>query len=252
MRGRVYLALFLSIILIGIASWTRLGGKSNPQLGLEVIPKTEENVAYYEEIAKNYLQNTSTTPPENLSSTDLIGRQLIADYIALAANGQASEGQLGDLADKYVETIPTLVAVSRLTLTDLQIVANNKANFQNYATKVVQIHREYALELLSVQSGGGLSALFTTGSGEAPKKMYEVYQKTADKLKVVPAPQAVISDHLNLINLYLENATAMKSVSNLNLDPASAFAGLLLMSNNINKEAEILGRIEQIIKANGI
>ena len=254
MHRGIYLAIFTSLSLISFAVWGRIDDKKSEKLGLLVVPSNSGEINDYEEVANDYLLKTppSSAPSENLSSTDLIGRQMVADYMALSANGKATSENINSLAEKYVESIPSLISPEQFSLFDLKIVTNNKANFGLYAEKVMQIYREYASELLSIQSGGGVSTLLASGSGEAASKMNLAYAGTARKLKEISTPQAVSQLHLNLVNLYLENAAAMKSISTLNVDPANAFAGLILMSGNINEEAQLLGGIEQVLTANGI
>jgi hypothetical protein len=249
MHRGIYIALFISIILISIAGWYRIAGNKGAKLGLLAIPSSPS-------ILKDYQEGPSIQPspatPSDLSGTDLIGRQMISDYIALSANGKATSENIDLLAQKYVESIPTLIAPEKFSLSDLQITTNNRKNLENYAQNVMQIYRQYAASLLAIEAGGNLSAIMISGSGEAASKMNLAYMETARRLKDISAPQPVAQLHLNLVNLYLENAAAMKSIATLNADPANAFAGLILMSGNINEEAQLLAEIEQVLTANGI
>jgi hypothetical protein len=252
MNKGIYLALFISIVLIGTAGWVRATENKNQKLGLIVVPSLPQDLMNYDESGGQLtIQNNDVSPPD-LSGTDLIGRQMIADYITLSANGKATNENISSLAQKYVESIPTLIAPERFSLTDLKIIANNQKNLENYAQNVMRIYREYASELLSIEARGNVSTLLISGSGEAASKMSTAYAETAKKLKGVEAPQPVAQLHLNLVNLYLENAAAMNSIATLNADPANAFAGLILMSGNINEEAQLLAEIEQVLTANGI
>lgn len=252
MQTRVVVALSLSLILIVAASWSRFFGESGSNGNLLLVENTTSN-DHYEEVMQQFLKGdpANTVSPENLSSTDLIGRQLVLDYVSLARNGQATEANLTALTEKYVESIPTLMAAQKINLTDLNVVSNDKANFQKYAGEISIIYSEYASGLLKIYSGEESSKLGIF-SVEVSGKMTGIYSKTAAQLQAQQVPASLAQAHLDLINVYLENAFAMESLVSLEDDPARAFAGLLAAKKNVSTEAELLAEIERDLKSNGI
>ncbi len=209
---------------------------------------------YYEEILEKYLDSTttpttSTEEKEDLTITDLVGRQLIMDYLAIEQNGQATEANLTALANKYVESIPSITITDKESLINLRVVSNNKANFQNYATEVGVIYRNYASELDRAYGNGSVS--LGAGSASMALKMSRVYTSTAAKLKAVSVPADLAEAHLELLNTYLENASAMDNLALSNTDPASSFSGLIAIKNNVEKEKVIISQIEEILNENG-
>jgi len=78
------------------------------------------------------------------------------------------------------------------------------------------------------------------------------YTEAASKLKNLPVPASLVPTHLQLVNSYLSSATAMKAVSETEQDSAAAFAGLVVLNENLNKENTILTEISQILTSSGI
>jgi hypothetical protein len=256
MKNHVYLAIFLSVILVGGAAWVRFSQEKEPSM-LAVVESLEANDETYQDFLSDYLVNSTSTvslaaSSEKIGTTDLISRQLINDYVSLSTNGQATQNNIGALAEKYVDAIPTLISPEKVNPTDFRITPNNKADFEYYAREVERIYRDYASRLIEIQSQKNINDMILSSSGNAAKNMGTIYEQTAQKLKVVPVPKALIEAHIDLTNIYLENAAAMDSLSQINSDPASAFAGLMLLSGNVNEEALIMGKIEQILSGNGI
>lgn len=254
MRSRIKLAIILSVLLIGWALLFRFNVTPTGEAKLSVVNPSLQDDASYQEFLNIYAAASSTelVSDKNLSNTDLIGRQLVSDYLTLSSSGQASSDALNSLADKYVESIPTLLAPEKANPADIRNVPNNKANFEAYGAEVTRIYQEYASSLLTIQAKGGVTAFLKNNSGDTPRKMADVYGRTAKKLKEISVPNALIESHLDLINVYLGNEAAMASLSEIDSDPASAFAGLLLINSNIDFEAEKLMKIQQVLTANGI
>lgn len=254
MRFRVVLALSLSIILVGLAFWVRNSSSSEDKNSLVAV-SSPQNTDSSKEFIKNYLienaGSIATSSQPSLSSTDLISRQMFADYLALSTNGQATDANIEALAERYVANIPSLFVPEKVSYQDLQIVANNKANLQTYGQNLTQIYTEYATKLLATKSSSTSNPL-GTNSSQTYLKMSEIYHETALKLKAIPTPALLADSHLELINLYLENASATKSLANLQTDPASGFSGLLALGNNVDREEALLLKIAQILTANGI
>ncbi len=254
MRFRLALALSVSIILIGFASWTRLTpAKTIPSLvAIEQVATTEED---YQEILNDFLEpKTATSTPSNvpLSNTDLLGRELIMDYINLAKSGQATDETVIALAENHVGNLPALNNVSRLSYSDIKAVTNTKANFQNYANEITKIHKAYAQSINSVGAGENNLNNLNPALYSFAGMLSSVYNDTASKLKNLPVPTSLAQTHLQLINTYLASAAAMKALSETEKDSATAFAGLVMVNDNLQKEERLLNEISLILTSNGI
>jgi hypothetical protein len=249
MRSGIILAILASLVLVGGAFWYR---SATPQieLGLVAIGEKKGNEAYYQELFLNSSTSTPKGSEEPIGGTDLVARQLMLDYINLANSGQATEANITDLAEKYVDSIPTLISVSKVFYLDLKIVPDSQLNFKNYAQEIGSIYNEYAVKMLGAYSAKAFS-LGPQNSAMAGK-MSNIYLTTSQKLKGISVPASLVEAHLSLTNAYLENAAAMESISQSEADPARAFAGIISIDTNLDKESVALNEIEKILNAEGI
>ena len=258
MRARLILAFSVSIMLIGVATWSRFAFVDKPPANIVAVTDAGSSLDDSQEVLKDFLAvktATSTLPAASekpVTDTDLIGRQLILDYVGLAASGGAGTESIDALANKYIESIPTLNRAPVLSYADLKTVTNTRANFQSYADKITKIYKSYEAGMkaagLSDESNYSLNpALYSSAAAFS-----KIYEDTATALKNMPVPGALLQSHLGLINTYLSNAEAMVAVSNTQENSAAAFAGLVALNENIDKEQESLTEITRILTSNGI
>jgi len=251
MRFRLALAFSVSILLIGVASWSRFTNVEKIQPSIVAIETNEGN---YQDFLQDFLEPKTvgtTTPSEPLTNTDLIGRQLIMDYIGLAAGGDASTASIDALAERYVESIPTLNNALTISYIDLRVVSNTKVNFENYSTQLGNIyikHSERINRAYAEVIGTDLNNAYYSAAKEAGM----IYENTAMELKNLPVPVSVALSHLKLVNKHLSSAAALESISETEKDPMTAFAGLVAVNENLDEEIVILKQIGQLLKTNGI
>ncbi len=253
MRTRIFLTIFLSIFLIGTASWMRFLENPKKEPSLTVIEKPLVSNGY-EDLLTEYLgaPSTNASSTKDLTNTDLIGRQLINDYFILESNGQASNENISLLTKKYVDALPNLINVTKLTYTNLISVPNTRDNFTEYAQNLAKIQIEYAQSASQLGKGISQSNTFGPKYYAFASSMAEVYKKTALKLKNISVPSILVEKHLELINNYLSSAEAISAITKTERDPASAFAGIVLISDNINMEEYWLKEIKKVLNANGV
>lgn len=254
MKSGIILAIVASLVLVGGASWSRLSSSKSASNLIAVEQNRATDDAYLQEAFASYQNSASTTvTTEPLTGTDLIGRQLMTDYLNLATSGQINEDSIANLADKYVESIPTLISSEQVLFTDLQLVSNDKTNFEKYAKEISEVYKQYSAGMLKLESNRGFTS-FTINQdfSDASTQMASLYQKTASGLRNLFVPVAIAQNHLDLVNLYLKNSAGMFSMSKAENDPASAFAGLIIISGNINKEVELWGSVQEVLTKNGV
>ncbi|OHB13660.1 MAG: hypothetical protein A3G05_00515 [Candidatus Zambryskibacteria bacterium RIFCSPLOWO2_12_FULL_45_14] len=254
MRLNLALALSVAVLLIGGASWYRFSSSSTVDYNLAVVEPALTNEDY-DEIIADFLgpKATSTAVVEtNLTNTDLIGRQLVLDYISIAANNGGTEADIAALANQYVEGIQTLNRVDTISYADIKTVSNTKSNFQNYSDAATQIYNEYEGILGGAARNSEALNGLSPGLYSVTATMSEAYTGLATKLKNLAVPASVAQSHVELVNIYLSNAVAMEAISETENDPASAFAGLITLKENSDREQELLDQINQILTSNGI
>ncbi|KKQ83449.1 MAG: hypothetical protein UT07_C0004G0003 [Parcubacteria group bacterium GW2011_GWB1_38_8] len=256
MRFRLALALLISILLVVTASWSRFG-TTNYAPSIATLEQIQTDNEYYSDdsFIRDFLKPSTastTLPAEPLSNTELIGRQLILDYIGLATSGQATEANIDAVANKYLESIPKIIKVQKISRSDIKIVPDNKSNFQNYADQILKIHREYAENINKAYTGANSLKTLNPAMYAFTLTFNISYINAANGLKNLPVPTSLADLHLQLINSYFSSAASMKALSETEQDSTAAFAGLIILNENLDKEDVILNEISNILTANGI
>src|SRR3989344_3691919 len=228
MRFRLALALLISILLVVTASWSRFG-TTNYAPSIATLEQIQTDNEYYSDdsFIRDFLKPSTastTLPAEPLSNTELIGRQLILDYIGLATSGQATEANIDAVANKYLESIP----------------------------KIIKIHREYAENINKAYAGANSLKTLNPAMYAFTLTFNISYINAANGLKNLPVPTSLADLHLQLINSYFSSAASMKALSETEQDSTAAFAGLIILNENLDKEDVILNEISNILTANGI
>lgn len=252
MKPGIILALSASLILVGGATWTRFSSPATQQ-NLVVVDQNEKDSASYQEFFANLVTASTTTASEEpMTGTDLVARQLMLDYMDLANTGQATEYNLLTLADRYVDSIPTLNYAVKISFGDLNIVKSTPTNIKIYSDELGRIYQKYAGDVTNASTGGEVDEDLTNSHYSFLKKAGESYQKQAMELKNMSVPEVLASAHLRLVNINLASASSLKAASETKADPATGFAGLISMSQNMDDEMVIVKEIGAILKANGI
>lgn len=253
MRIRIYLAIFCSFLLIGLSFWTRVekSRDSNPSLDLiakDSSPSEEIN------LIDSWIENQATTTlnQKPLTGTDLIGRQLIMDYIDLAQNGHSTPSNIQALVDTYIENIPALVTSSKATYLDLNVTNNTKDSFAKYIEGLLSIQKDYGTAAEKIGAPNTNIESQTSSFYAYSQAMEKIYRETAQNLLALSVPGNLAEKHLELVNVYLSSSAAMSYLSRTQNDPATGFAGIVIWNENIAKERSILLEIEKYLRANGV
>lgn len=255
MRLRLALAFLVSIALIGAASWFRLTTSENAPSNIVAVEQFGTSDVYDGNILRDFLEPkaTSTTSVETtLSNTDLIGRQLILDYVGLAASGGAGPESIDALANKYIDNLPALNDTPSIGYADIKTVPNTKSNFQNYADEITKIYIEYAERISKASIGGDNLNTLNPALYSFALTFNAAYIDAALKLQNLSVPASLAPIHLQLVNSYLSSAAATKAVSETEEDSAAAFAGLVILNKNVVKEKTLINEIDRTLISNGI
>ncbi len=253
MRTRVTLALFISFLLVLGASWQRADKEKSV---FKVSVETPTNIDTYKTPEPNSISDLSTAGKDegdtSLTTTDLVGRQLISEYISLATNGQISEESITALADKYADSIADIETAPKVTSLDINVVSNAKANFQKYDLITTEIERRRINKIDSI--GNNPSTINTSDDSliDAAEKITVAYGEAANELKKIEVPSSLLILHTDLINNYLSISNGMKSIFDKNPDSALAFAGALGARSSIDARERIVEDIIEILLDNGV
>ncbi len=190
--------------------------------------------------------------PGNLNATDLISHQLIVDYVNLSQSGQATDQSIDDLAEKYVDSLPTLNNAEIFSYAELNSVSNTPSNFQNYADGLKKIETEYSEAILKTSVVAKTLNYLGNNTYSTMRTFGNAYKNAADKLKVLPVPIALAEVHLELVNNYLSSSSAAIAISNTEKDSTFAFVGLVTLKKNMDEEDSILNSIDTILHNNNV
>jgi hypothetical protein len=255
MRFRIALALLVSILFIGASSWSRLKPTGKVEYNILTVEQAESNDDNYQDFLQDFLEPKKSdiaTPTKPLSNTDLLGRNLLLDYIGLAANGAANTYSINALANQYVENIPTLLKFEKVSYEEIKTISDTKSNFENYSNELGRIYAEHAKRISLIQTNRSSLDDSNNAYFLFAEAANTIYKDTFFKLKDLSVPTSIALVHLQLVNSQLSSAAAMESISKIERDSATAFAGFIVMRENLDEEVIVLKEIEKILKTNGI
>ncbi|MDO8569314.1 MAG: hypothetical protein Q7R89_00805 [bacterium] len=251
-------ALVISVALIGGAMWFRF--VRIPPYAAEIIavspvePLSSDND---NAVLTDFFSTATSTPTTatTLSRTDLIGRQLFTDYMALKSQGEATPENINALAENLAESIKNVdISIPKINPNQVIVVPESETSLATYGNMMTNIRNKYK-NLVAAQtgnSGGNItdtnSPAFSTFMGAIGK----LYQAAANELLLVGVPASLAQNHVNLINHYLETTEVLKLISNTAKDPIQAYAALNIYSKNGGREAELLLNIQKTMLAHGI
>lgn len=250
MRFYILAALSVSIALIGGAAWVRSSREPRPSPSLVAVSNTAPDSEMA--AAAALLESTTSAPTEHLGTTDLVSRQLVMDYLNLASNGQATPDNLNLLAAQYVEKIPSVNSVSKLSLFDLNIVPDSRTSLEAYSKALQIIENEHLASITKAYSNIDSSNTTDQELLQLVSITGAAYEKTASALKVLKVPESAASAHLDLVNNNFSIAYGLESASDKDTDPTNAFAGIVMVNTNLQDEQGLVDKINAILVKNGL
>lgn len=251
MQRHLALALSISALLIGGATWYRIAYAQNPAQNLTIIDRPVSGEAADTTIVDAPISNTDEGgQKEKLTSTDLVGRQLISQYLDLAQNGQATDANIQALAENAAQNIATINSFKPLTNTEIKIVADTKENFRAYGDAFNAINAKYqGLANIAASNGGDMSDISSKGFISVMSELAKLTKSSAEDLALLPVPASLASAHLGLINNYISSSNALAALSNANADSVTAFAGLVAQASNADEATSLILTIQSSILA---
>lgn len=252
MRFGTIFALLFSVVIIGLAFWWRF---SETKPGVPVIYSVEDQRLDDYETALDFftgpapLQATTTEPaePKPLTNTDIISRNMILSYLSVAVgNDDVKEKDLEKVAEHYLDQAVELHTFEKIGAEDIRKVADSEANARTYAQSFANIYSTYAGRM-----GAMFQAISAASSQEGAHVQFvgpvaNVYSELAKALKVLPVPVSLSLLHLELTNIYLSNAAAMRAVQEMNEEPMTAMAGLVAIKENGIRESALLQELRAV------
>jgi hypothetical protein len=257
MQRRLAVALSISVLLIGGATWFRLTRVVKASRNLIVENKTTTSNLSSAALSEADIQTTATptnaTTSESLNTTDLVGRQFMTDYLGLASNGQVTDANVSKLVDNYATNISNLDSFRPFATADITVVPTSKDTLDAYSKKVTAVYTKYhALGMNITNSAGDLSSTDSKNFAPTMLALSKLALSAAEELKAVPVPDSLSVDHLQLVNNGISSANALKAIGSINDDSVTAYAALNAQAQNASEATTILLDIQSKLLASGI
>jgi hypothetical protein len=260
LRSRSTFAVIFSIVLIFGAVWVRYANAKDAlaerdnQILLDTKNDPYSNLNTREGF-NQALGKTSTTTPTNLTSTDLIGRQMFSDYMSLVSRGQATDENITKLANTYAQGMLKVNQGQSTKITDeeLKITGDTQTAFQIYATQTANILNKYSSLFRKNLNQVGISGeVAPENLSKFGTVLYPIYQQLAEELIKISVPLSLKETHLNLVNSYLESAYNLETLKKLNSDPVTALAAFNTQITNFETEMTLINNIKVFLGSKGV
>ncbi len=250
MRLRILSAFVLSLILIVGATLLKPSSTNSPDPKVVSIDKdTSNSLKTNSELdIANLEASTDNQSKEKLTTTDLVGRQFMADYLSLAQAGEITDKSLELLTDKYVDNLPTISQSRKITYLDISTASDNKQTFQEYKNAITKINQEYESEIARVYTSNSNADDYDNFIYSMSKYIGSAYENAATKLSRIKVPTSLVEVHIKLVNAYFKSSESMSSLSLADTDPVVALVGAISIKTNINTEDSILLEISEIMR----
>ncbi len=251
MHRHLGLALSFSALLIGGATWFRFASAENFSPTLSVVNDAPTSISEVSIVDSPITSGNSASA--NLTTTDLVGRQLVSDYLSLASNGQATDENINSLVGNFATNLSNLNSFKLYSSIDLVIVPDSKTSLEAYGASVSRIYKKYHDAAgRVVATAGPLTEVESKNFSSAMVALADLYKKSSEELKTVPTPSSLAEAHLKLVNNYISSSNALTAVANVNKDSTTAYAALSTQTENSAEETLIFSTIQTKLLGNGI
>ena len=252
MRFSILSALFVSVALIGGAGWFKTTQiKNSPQNIVAVDDASNSGLDTYTPTSVADLRASSPNEEgSGLSTTDLVGRQLISDYLSLAGGNAVSDESLIQLGEKYANSIAEIESSTKIDPSTLATVSDTKSSLENYSGELSLIENSKvdALNKINEDESVVNESLIYKTAGD----ISSIYEDAGEKLMEVQVPSSLLILHANLVNSYLSVAAGMKSLSEVDQDSVLSFAGVINAQNSIQAGQTTVRDIIEILVKNDV
>ncbi len=250
MRFSILSALFVSVALIGGAGWFKTTNVKNPPQTITPVDRASDSGldTYTPTSVADLSANSLDEGGANLTTTDLVGRQLISDYLSLAGGSDVSEESLTKLGEKYANSIAEIESSTKIDPSTLTTVSDTKANLEKYSEELSLVENSRVDELNRISENESVAneSLIYKTAGD----ISSIYEDAGERLMSISVPSSLLTLHTNLVNSYLSVSAGMKSLSKVEEDSVLSFAGVISAQSGIKAGQTIVRDIVEILIKN--
>lgn len=198
----------------------------------------------------------AATSTENETSTDIVSRTLVSNYLALKDSDKLDSSSAQKLIDQTLQYIgQTDSQAQTIKASQLNIVADNgRVSMAQYGDNLGNILKKYKTE----QTKNELEIMSTAINSNDQAKLSELYEVVAnygeieaDLLKM-PVPQTFTKVHLEIINRIEGIISSLKEIQNVFADPIKGLAALQAYKENASVFVSAIQAVNQYISKNNI
>jgi len=261
------------VVVIGVAvyvyypSWGNSQSSVNSEgLGLSASPTSIQTISTstnsdwqktffsLPSISRDAASSTSTSTPEKLTQTDVLGREFLVAYTQLQQAGLSNDPDSVNKAASQLadDAVSRLKGQKMYTLMDLNITQNNtQTAMQTYAVSGQKILAtlpapEEALLATNALESGNTDQLKTIDP------IISAYQNALNDLLTMPVPSLFASDHLNLVNGISMEVFDAQGLRQSDVDPVGGLAALSQELVAMQSILDAINNIQQSLASVGI
>ena len=184
--------------------------------------------------------NLDKTKEEKASSTretttDIVSRSLVANYIALKQNGSLDNVSAQKLIDQTVSLTEQLGSQADLE-TKLNIIPDNGIQtMTNYGNDLGNILKSNRSERMKNELEIITQAIETRDQTKIDEldSIIVAYEQIAADLVKIPVPQTFVKAHLDITNGIKEMAISLKEIKNVFSDPINSLSSIQLYQEGV-------------------
>lgn len=241
MKSRVIFALFLSLILVGGATFLR-GSRNTSSAGLISVENTDNAPFIMDEVL------VSEMAP--LSQTDALSQDLFSDYMALKAEGEATSENLEKLAEVYSARV-LATSQTPVTTAKLSLVSDSQENITAYSQVMLAARARYEAQTRTLSGASDFTDINDPGFKKLMQSISTLYAVAAGEMKKIPVPASLAANHAKLINNYLSSSEATLKLMEIEENPLSAFGALGTQAKNSQEEEVLFANIRLVMIQQG-
>lgn len=251
---KIIVSVLIAFVLIGLSIFINYSSNTNntPSLVAENQKQTTNTNQTYNTTQTG---STQTNPTIVQNQTDLLSKQLFANYILLQKSGDLNAESTQNLADQLSSQINTNLPSKIYQKSDLTIIKNpTKADLKNYGNQFMFIKDKYTNQYNKDPLGQNNQSIDLLDPKVISQlsNISNLYENMAKELLNLPVPADLIDVHLEIVNNYFGSADGLKKISQIDTDPIVAISGIGIHAKFSSEETSLLKQIAGYLFENGI
>ncbi|MEI8248940.1 MAG: hypothetical protein WCG07_00380 [Candidatus Taylorbacteria bacterium] len=200
--------------------------------------------------------NSATETPEELTATDILGRNFFTQFVQLKQSGLANDQASIDAVNTKLisDSLNSIPAPKLYGSKDITLSKNT--SFKDTAsTYAIALARILAQDMPTQNEAEVAEAAFSSGDLTQLKNIAPIvqgYKAGVIELLKTPVPQTLVQYHLNLINGLSIQAYNAEALQKSDVDPIRGLAAISLEIKGLQTISEAIGSMQSYFAVAGI